>query len=179
MRCVQCGAEMAQGASFCSRCGARLHVPRPGAPREFALLRVWPSWWEFTRQSVAALMLILGGLYLLFTHREAWGWVPVLWVLGFGALVSTAITRRRISWSITSERLIERSGIVATRERHMELADIRSVEIAQTASQKMLGLGDVVVASAASSDFAIRLKSIADPHGVAEKIRQARLKRLG
>jgi membrane protein YdbS with pleckstrin-like domain len=179
MRCAQCGAEMAQGAAFCSRCGARLFAPRPAAQREFALLRVWPSWWEFAQPILVAILIIGAGVYLLFTHRQDWGFVPILWMLGFAILVATAISRRRISWSLTSERLIERSGMIASRERHLELADIRSVEIDQKAWQKLLGLGDVIVASAASAEFSIRLKSVADPRAIAEKIRQARLKRLG
>ena len=43
---------------------------------------------------------------------------------------------------------------------------------------RLAGLGDVVVASAASTDFLIRLEAIADPEAVAETVRQARLKRL-
>ncbi len=178
-RCAQCGTELAPGAAFCSRCGARLHAPRPAAHREFAQLRVWPSWWEFRRPIILALIALGVGVYLLFSHQEAWGWVPILWMVGLLILVLTALARRRISWSLTSERLIERRGMIASRERHMELADIRSVEIDRKAWQKLLGLGDVIVASAASAEFSIRLNSIADPHAIAEQIRQARLKRLG
>jgi membrane protein YdbS with pleckstrin-like domain len=169
---------MAQGAVFCSRCGARLFAARPAAQREFALLRVWPSWWEFRGPIIMALAALGLGVYLLFANRQAWSAVPILWMLGFLILVVTAVVRRRTSWSVTSERLIERRGLLASRERHMELADIRSVEIDRRASQKLLGLGDVIVASAASAEFSIRLIGVADPHAIAEKIRQARLKRL-
>jgi membrane protein YdbS with pleckstrin-like domain len=44
--------------------------------------------------------------------------------------------------------------------------------------QRMLGLGDVTIASAASADFAIRLLDVTDPDGIAETVRKARLKRL-
>ncbi|SRR5579875_3459026 len=178
MRCPQCGAEAAQGAAFCSRCGARLIAARPAAVREFALLRVWPSWWEFARPIILGVAVIIGGIYVLFFRQPDWPLVPILWIAGFLLLVGTAVSRRRISWSLTSERLIERTGLLASRERHMELADIRSVEIDQRAGQKLLGLGDVIVASAASAEFSIRLTGVHDPHAIAEKIRQARLKRL-
>ncbi len=179
MRCPQCGTEAAQGAAFCSRCGTRLYASRPAAQREFALLRVWPSWWQFTRPIVLAIVMLVTGAYLLFSHQQAWRLIPILWVLGCLIFILTAVSRRRLSWSLTSERLIERSGMLASRERHMELADIRSVEIDRKAWQKLLGLGDVIVASAASAEFSIRLASVPDPHSIAEKIRQARLKRLG
>lgn len=169
---------MPAGAAFCSRCGTRLFAARPAAQREFALLRVWPSWWEFARPIIVALLVIAAGVFLLFTRKEAWSVVPMLWMVGILILILTAITRRRLSWSVTSERLIERRGMLASRERHMELADIRSVEIDRRAWQKLLGLGDVIVASAASAEFSIRLNGVADPLAIAEKIRQARLKRL-
>jgi hypothetical protein len=44
--------------------------------------------------------------------------------------------------------------------------------------QRAMGLGDVIIASAASADYAIRLYDIPDPEGVAEMLRRARLKRL-
>jgi len=169
---------MPVGAAFCSRCGTRLSAPRPAAQREFALLRVWPSWWEFARPIIMALLVIGAGVFLLFTRRQAWSAVPILWMVGILILILTAIARRRLSWSVTSERLIERRGMLASRERHMELADIRSVEIDRRAWQKLFGLGDVIVASAASAEFSIRLNGVPDPLAIAEKIRQARLKRL-
>ena len=42
----------------------------------------------------------------------------------------------------------------------------------------MLGLGNVLVASAASADFMIRLEDVVNPDEVAETLRRARLKRL-
>jgi hypothetical protein len=44
--------------------------------------------------------------------------------------------------------------------------------------QRIMGLGNVGIASAASADFMIRMLDIPDPEKVAEILRQARLKRL-
>ncbi len=88
------------------------------------------------------------------------------------------VRARTINWSLTSDRLIEKRGLVASRRREMELADIRSVEVAKRVFQRMFGLGDVTIASAASADYAIRLNDISDPDHAAETIRKARLKRM-
>jgi uncharacterized membrane protein YdbT with pleckstrin-like domain len=88
------------------------------------------------------------------------------------------IRARSLNWSLTSDRLIEKRGIVASRRREMELADIRSVEVDQRVFQRMFGLGNVTIASAASADYAIRLNDIYDPDNAAETIRKARLKRM-
>jgi uncharacterized membrane protein YdbT with pleckstrin-like domain len=88
------------------------------------------------------------------------------------------LARRYTSWSLTSDRLIERRGLLSSRRREMELADVRSIEVSRSLMQRIMGLGNVAIASAASADFMIRLLDIPDPERVAEILRQARLKRL-
>ena len=75
-------------------------------------------------------------------------------------------------------RMIGSMMDVTKRKREMELADIRSVEVSQRFVQRLIGLGDVTIASAASADYAIRLHDIRSPEPAAETIRLARLKRL-
>jgi len=177
MRCPQCGLDTAAGATFCSRCGARLFAPRPAAIREYALDRISTSWWRYSGAFVIALALLAFAIRDLYPPHP---WQRGLVLLGLAGLIiaQAAFKRSKMSWSVTSERLIERRGFMSTRRRELELADIRSVEIDRHFLQRLFGLGDVVVASSASSDFLIRLEAIAEPEAVAETIRQARLKRL-
>ena len=72
-------------------------------------------------------------------------------MLALGVLVwiVTMIRARTVNWSLTSDRLIEKRGLVASRRREMELADIRSVEVSKRVFQRLIGLGDVTIASAA------------------------------
>lgn len=96
-----------------------------------------------------------------------------------GAVIGlVSLARRYTSWSVTSDRLIERSGLVASHRREMELADVRSIEVDRGLIQRILGLGDVTVASAASADFLVRMRDVPEPERIAEILRQARLKRL-
>jgi|SRR5581483_678402 len=178
MRCSQCGFEALQGAAFCSRCGARLFAPRPAAVREYALLKVRPSLWRYANFFVVGTLLAGLGFRTLYVQHN-------LWKVGFGLvgaglvlIAGGALANRVADWSVTSDRIIERRGLLSTYRREMELADIRSVEVSQRMFQRLLGLGDVTVASAASTDFVIRMGHIPDPARIAETVRQARLKRL-
>jgi uncharacterized membrane protein YdbT with pleckstrin-like domain len=178
MRCPQCGCETVQGAAFCSRCGTRLFAPRPAAQREYALVRILPSWWHFTREITLTIVLACAGLFILLTSQ-------IDFRLGLGLIAAAALMitlatlhRRYTSWSLTSDRLIERQGLLATHRREMELADVRSIEVDRSFAQRLLGIGNVMIASAASADFIIRLSDVPDPEGIAEMLRQARLKRL-
>jgi uncharacterized membrane protein YdbT with pleckstrin-like domain len=178
MRCPQCGFEAVPGATFCSRCGTRLFSPKPAAQREYALVRILPSWWHFYRQTGLVIGLAGGGIFLFFAH---WGDLRLAFGLIAAAilvLILTTLSRSYTSWSLTSDRLIERRGMLASHRREMELADVRSIEVDRSLSQRLLGLGNVLVASAASADFIIRMWDIPDPERVAEMLRQARLKRL-
>jgi membrane protein YdbS with pleckstrin-like domain len=178
MRCPQCGNEAAQGAAFCARCGARLFAPKPDMVREYALIRILPSWWHFSRELGISAALVGGGVYLMFSRRETLTIGLIVFLLGILMLGLTAFARRFTSWSLTSDRLIERRGFLSSHRREMELADVRSIEVNRTLMQRMVGLGDVTIASAASAEFLIRMSNIPDPDRVAEMLRQARLKRL-
>jgi uncharacterized membrane protein YdbT with pleckstrin-like domain len=178
MRCTQCGFEAVQGATFCSRCGARLFSPRPAAQREYALVRILPSWWHFFREITLAVGLVCGGLFILIATQ-------VDFRIGLGLIAAAVLMltlatlhRHYTNWSLTSDRLIERRGLLATHRREMELADVRSIEVDRSFSQRLLGIGNVMIASAASADFMIRLWDVPNPERVAEMLRQARLKRL-
>lgn len=178
MRCPQCGNDNQQGAAFCSRCGTRMFAPKPASVREYALAQFRPSLWYFANGFVIGGVLIaVGGRLLYFKVQPIQAGFAVI---GIGVLfvIVTMIRARTVNWSLTSDRLIEKRGLVASRRREMELADIRSVEVGKRVFQRMFGLGDVTIASAASSDYAIRLNDIYDPDDAAETIRKARLKRM-
>jgi len=103
MRCPQCGLDTAPGAAFCSRCGTRVVAPRPAAIREYALDRVFTSWWRFAGTFVISLALIGFGIRDLYPPHP---WQRGLILLGVAALIllRAFFQRRSTSWSLTSER---------------------------------------------------------------------------
>jgi uncharacterized membrane protein YdbT with pleckstrin-like domain len=183
MRCPQCGSNSVPDAQFCGRCGTRLYEPKPADKREYALMRVHPAWWHFIGAILIACILIVAGFAFQVAKINGHfpGRFPGLVLLALGALVlaQTALRRNFISWSLTSERVIENKGILARHRREMELADVRSVDVERRFMQRAMGLGNIIIASAASADYAIKLCDVPDPEGVAETLRRARLKRLG
>jgi uncharacterized membrane protein YdbT with pleckstrin-like domain len=178
MRCPQCGFEAAANSAFCSRCGTRVMSPRPETKHEYALTRILPSWWHYGRELFLVAAALVAGLYFIVAPHGnpmiGLGLIALAFVI-FGLVY---LARIYTYWSLTSDRLIERRGLLSSRRREMELADVRSIEVNRRLRQRMLGLGDVGVASAASADFMIRMLDIPDPERVAEILRQARLKRL-
>jgi membrane protein YdbS with pleckstrin-like domain len=178
MRCPQCGFEAVPGATFCSRCGTRLFSPRPAAQREYALVRILPSWWHFLGNIILAVGLTGAGVAALLTSHIDFRAGLALIAAAILIIALATLHRHYTSWSLTSDRLIERRGFLASHRREMELADVRSIEVDRSFPQRLVGIGNVIIASAASVDFVIKLQSVPDPERVAEMLRQARLKRL-
>src|SRR5260370_37357326 len=177
MRCPQCGNDTEQGAAFRSRCGTRMFAPKPAAVREYALALFRPSLWYYASGFLVAGIFIAVGGRLLYVKNQSPQIPPQVGfaAIGVGVLIIivTLIRARTVNWSLTSDRLIEKRGLVASRRREMELADIRSVEGSKRGIQRRSGPGDGTIASAARADYAISLPHIFDPAMAAETSRTA------
>jgi uncharacterized membrane protein YdbT with pleckstrin-like domain len=156
-------------------------VPRPESKHEFALSRIMTSWWTYLGSFMAAgVLAAMAGAALSARQAGQAGRqiAAALFALALLIVLFAIVSRRSTNWSITSERLIEQRGVLGQTRREVELADIRSVEVSRTFVQRLLGIGSVIVSSAASADYLIRMLNVPDPDAIADTIRKARLKRL-
>jgi uncharacterized membrane protein YdbT with pleckstrin-like domain len=178
MRCPQCGTESHPQAAFCARCGARLLEPKPAAVREYSIAQVRRSYWYYLGQIILGVILTGVGASLIYEGPQTARVGLAVITIGIVTWAIIPLAQRTVSWRITSDRLIEQRGLLATTRREVELQDIRSIEVSRRLLQRLIGLGDVVIASAASADYMIRMSDVYDPDGIAETVRKARLKRL-
>jgi len=152
--------------------------PKPSGVREYAIVIIRRSPWFYARSLIGGGFLTIVGIALVFKGPQTGHLGLLAIVLGLLFWASIPLIHRSASWQVTSDRLIEQRGLLATRRREVELSDIRSIEVVRRLGQRLTGLGDVIVASAASVDYVIRITDVYDPEGVAETVRKARLKRL-
>ena len=151
---------------------------KPAAVREYSIALIRRSYWYYMGQIMVGGILAFLGAALLLKGAQPMQLGFALLVIGIASWAIIPLAHRSVSWRITSDRLMEQRGILATSRREVELQDIRSIEVTRRLRQRMAGLGDVVVASAASADYMIRMTDVYDPDGVAETVRKARLRRL-
>ena len=118
-----------------------MFAPKPSAVRVNALATFRPSLWYYANG------FLVGGV----PDRRPAGQtvlsqIPANQFLGFAVLSLGVLTWARnddcrahqISWSLTpADRLIEKRGLIASRRREMELADIRSVEVDKRVFQRI------------------------------------------
>ncbi len=100
------------------------------------------------------------------------------WIGGLILLVASAIYLT-IWWiytqmtelTVTEERTTYREGIIARRTSEVRHRDVRNLQIDQTVFNRLMGVGDVSISSAAQDDLEITIKGVANPHRIATLIR--------
>ncbi len=77
-------------------------------------------------------------------------------------------------YTVTSDRVVQKTGLVSRHVSAVEVADIRNVQVSQNVIQRVFGIGDVGISSAGQSDLEIVFRGIRKPQPIADLIRQQR-----
>lgn len=95
---------------------------------------------------------------------------------GLGLLVFLWMYLKTISakYTVTTERCICKYGLIAVRQNEVFIEDIRGASLRQSVFQRILGVGDIAIASAATAGVEIVFKGIASPQSVIDQINQVR-----
>jgi hypothetical protein len=113
------------------------------------------------------------------TARAYPGWITlgVILLPAFGGglliLLGVWIAVRSASYTLTSERLLCRSGVIAREIQELELYRVKDVAFEQGIVGRMLGYGNVHVIASDPSTPDIALDRIRDPEALKETIRTA------
>ncbi|HNQ91158.1 MAG TPA: PH domain-containing protein [Verrucomicrobiota bacterium] len=148
--CPECGKQVSTAAQTCPHCGFPMAnaaaPPEPEAEPDptDVLAEARPSWWGFF-------------WHLLFF----WLLVPLFVAWWCRASVVLRIYRNRI--------VIER-GIFSKSIREFMVSDIRAIDIDQTFWGRLVGVGDLTVSTAATTDASERLNAIPDPLAIRDLI---------
>lgn len=152
--CPDCGKPVSPEAHACPNCGypvAEKLAPKPTpdaetAPAQFmeALMEVRPSWWGY------------------FWHLFFFWLIvpPIIAYFRRGATVLRIFPRR-----ITLTR-----GLFAKCYRDYNPRDIRAIDIDQSFFQRMVGIGDLAISTAATAEGTERIEAIPNPQAVRDLI---------
>jgi uncharacterized membrane protein YdbT with pleckstrin-like domain len=128
-------------------------MPNPARrlnPGEQVVADIRPHWW-FLASAVTAVVVVLAGAVAAVVTGA-----PRPLGLAVGALLVAALlwlVARYLRWRgtrllVTTDRLIHRRGLIATRRREIPLGHLADVGFRQTAWQRLIGAGDLVLESA-------------------------------
>ena len=76
-------------------------------------------------------------------------------------------------YTLTSERIKVTSGLIGKDIQNYELIRIQDIDIVQNVSERVLGIGDIIIKGADKSSSTLVLRNIKDPQEVYELLRKA------
>jgi membrane protein YdbS with pleckstrin-like domain len=114
-------------------------------------------------------LIVIGLIEWALPNGDAWDWVQ--WIL-VRPIVSWLTTR----YVLTNERLITRRGLLAKAGIEIPLENITNVNFSQTAIERMLGAGDLLVESAGTTGQS-EFKNIPRPDNFAALLYKVREER--
>jgi uncharacterized membrane protein YdbT with pleckstrin-like domain len=152
---------------------------------ETILFRGRPSWkssigffmkWGFLA-IVPAIVAIVLSSFDTETGLPIWQWVLISLLLVALVILRDAIRRATARYTVTSERIHIRRGLLSRSEQATNLERVQNVSTDQSLLERMLGIGDVDFDTAGTGEGndAFRFAGIDDPHGVIKRIQQYRL----
>ncbi|MCS6804217.1 MAG: PH domain-containing protein [Acidobacteriota bacterium] len=179
MRCSGCGHLNPAGSRFCNACGAGLSAS-PSLAKELndeeqVVLVLRPSLIFVVCRYLIALMLIgAAGAAYWFAQQYRPGIVPWWSLLIVGVLlllpaVYHHILRQREVYTLTNRKIELTYGLIAKLRRNIPLSKVQDVTVTQTVMERLLGIGDIVIDSAAQGGK-IPLRNIPSPSRYADVI---------
>ncbi len=153
--CPECKQPVSTAAQACPHCGypvaekaaqtpSAAAAPAPGSGRGAALAEIRPSWWGYL-------------WHLVFF------WLIVPPCIAYFRRAATVLR-------IFPERITLERGLFSKCYQDYNPRDIRSIDVDQNFLQRLVGIGDLTISTAATVDAAEQLKSIPDPKGVRDLI---------
>ena len=154
IECPECRQPVSTEAHACPNCGypvveKRAQAPPAGAAgpspeRPEMLAEVRPSWW--------------GYLWYFF-----FGWLIVPPIIAYFRRSATVLR-------IFPDRITLERGLLSKCYRDYNPRDIRSIDVDQSFLERMVGVGDLTISTAATAEGVEQINSIPDPRGVRDLI---------
>lgn len=158
--CPDCCMLISKRAFECPKCGAPLQGkamnPSDGDISQERKLAVYhPSAWNY-----------LGWITL--------GIITLPVVVGLIILICVIIDIKCSSYELTTHRVIVRQGLIAKLQNEIWIKDMRGVNLKQSVWQRIIGIGNIEIGTAASAGTEISITGIARPAEVVSRINSLR-----
>lgn len=160
-------------------------------PEEEALAVLRPHW--ILAFDAWLLAVIGGGLLLAFVPQllmlgeillgprrwldllAGWFWVPALLPLPWAAW--RHLENRCTSWTITSQRLLHRTGVLSVVQEEIELIRVRDFQIRKPLWLRVMGLGNLIVMSRDPSLPVMKIAAQRQVEAIRDALRRQVLRR--
>lgn len=121
----------------------------------------------------------LAGVIAGLASAAASGSVQIGWVIGavlvaFVVMIGAgALRRRRITYTITSQRLTIEHGLISRELHETRLERVQNLRSRQSVLERILGVGTVDFDTAAGATFEFAFRGVADPRRIVRTVDHA------
>jgi len=136
---------------------------------EEAIFTIYPAFYEVANQYLIAILLSIV-VTALIAYLELRLWIA----LAFSAVcfikpIYRHILNRHTVYKLTPTKIEIRSGLFSTKSRNIPLRHIQDVSVSETFGERLIGIGDVVIDSAAI-EGKIFMRNIKNPRKYVDMI---------
>jgi len=196
MLCTACKTEIPGNASFCPKCGKRTDEAAPpaatgpapatgGAAPAYVAARGGPKepereLWKgsYSPKAMLGWWVLEGILIIAAIAVSIFLPNPITWigaagvVIAIGLWVGMALAIRRLSleYTLTTEQLIHKVGLLRRVTNRIETIDIDDVTFEQTLLERFLGIGSILIISSDQTHPRLMLRGIDEVQRVADLI---------
>jgi len=193
--CPDCFQSVSKRAAVCPYCGAPLGAASgkiggedADSGKEQIILKCHPSMKNYMGSvvlgifSMSVTFLVL--LWLFFFGEKlnitggrmlvALGILAVVFLFGASLHLQVWFKTRFTLYRITNRRIVVTKGLIAKDQNEIWIKDMRGATLFQNAWQRILGLGDISIGTAATAEAEIRLVGIRQPQAVVNQINRLR-----
>jgi uncharacterized membrane protein YdbT with pleckstrin-like domain len=188
MFCIKCGTNNNADAVFCNKCGSKVsdevktEFVSKLSDKETNIFVVKPTLLFIQAGYAFAIMTAFLLVFILFRVGDLIGLYIPPWISVFGGLALLLIPlfyhakRNFVRYTLTDSRIEIDEGFISRETRKIPLRAIQDVTVSATITQRMLGLGNLVIENANESDDKIIIKNINSPKNYADLLlKQMRL----
>ena len=94
-------------------------------------------------------------------------------LIGIPLLIYVILDRKYTAYTVTNRRVTQKRGIISRESSEISLKDIRNVLVKSGILARLLGFGDIGLATAGGAGVEIKMKGIRDPERVRQLIVEA------
>src|SRR3954453_10935064 len=149
-------------------------------PGETTIFEGHPSWRSILGFYLKGLLVVIlagaiaAGVSKVAEDEVKTGWVATAAIVLLVVVVVAGYLRRMATkYTITTNRLTIRRGILSRAEQHSRVDRIQNVTTNQSVLQRLLRVGTVEFDTAAGEDDELKFAGVASPHDVVEAVRKA------
>lgn len=181
MICPHCAQATPNESHFCVSCGRPVGAPAtapPVATTETVVAALRPSFlFVGVRYALACVFTVAAVVVGAFIEAKIWSPIaPVVpWAVAFACAAAFVgplyrhVRRETSTYTLTTQKIEIAVGVLSRVTRHIPLWNVQDVTVARSPMKRMLGIGDVVIDSAAAAGK-ITLHNVRNPLQVSDEI---------